>query len=304
MIPDGSALRHGALVYQSRDEYVEQSVTFLREGLEAGEGAIVANTRPGLTALREAFGPDADRVTFIDVAAFYTRPARTLAAYYRVLTERLAETPSLRAVADVQLGPEPSEWNMWMGYEAIFNRSFGHLPLWVWCSYDGSRLPAPLLEAVWRTHPEVRAENALQRSTHYEDPNELLRRVTPPPEALADLRSVPFGDTPEDFRERLAAELSAADVPERRVLDMLVAATEIYENAVGHGGGLKEVRVGTASDRFVCEVVDRGAGFDDPGAGYLAPRPGVGTGLWVARQLTWDIEFFQSPRGFTCRIWF
>jgi hypothetical protein len=41
----------------------------------------------------------------------------------------------------------------------------------------------------------------------------------------------------------------------------------------------------------------------DPGAGYLAPRKGVGTGLWVARQLTWQIEFFRSPRGFTARIW-
>jgi hypothetical protein len=42
--------------------------------------------------------------------------------------------------------------------------------------------------------------------------------------------------------------------------------------------------------RFVCEIVDRGNGFDDPGAGYLAPRNRVGTGLWVARQLTWRIE--------------
>ncbi len=39
------------------------------------------------------------------------------------------------------------------------------------------------------------------------------------------------------------------------------------------------------------------------GAGYLAARPGVGSGLWVARQLTWLIEFFQTPSGFTTRIW-
>jgi anti-sigma regulatory factor (Ser/Thr protein kinase) len=101
----------------------------------------------------------------------------------------------------------------------------------------------------------------------------------------------------------LAAELWAANVSEAKVLDMLVAATEVYENAEEHGGGVEEVRVGRASGRFVCEVVDRGVGFDDPGAGYLAPQEGVGTGLWVARQLTWAIEFFRSPRGFSCRIW-
>jgi anti-sigma regulatory factor (Ser/Thr protein kinase) len=63
------------------------------------------------------------------------------------------------------------------------------------------------------------------------------------------------------------------------------------------------VRVGRAEGRFVCEIVDRGAGFDDPTAGYLAPREGVGRGLWVARQLTWDIEFIHSSKGFTARIW-
>jgi hypothetical protein len=53
----------------------------------------------------------------------------------------------------------------------------------------------------------------------------------------------------------------------------------------------------------VGEIVDRGDGFDDPTAGYLAPRPGAGTGLWVARQLTWDIEFIRAPDGFTARLW-
>jgi hypothetical protein len=53
----------------------------------------------------------------------------------------------------------------------------------------------------------------------------------------------------------------------------------------------------------VCEVVDRGNGFDDPTAGYLAPREETGSGLWVARQLTWQIEFFRSPAGFPTRMW-
>jgi hypothetical protein len=44
------------------------------------------------------------------------------------------------------------------------------------------------------------------------------------------------------------------------------------------------VRVGRAEGRFVCEIIDR-SGFDDPTAGYLAPRAGLGKGLWVARQI-------------------
>jgi hypothetical protein len=98
------ALRHNAHVYDSTDQYVERSVAFLREGLEAGEGAIVANTRSGLAAMREALGADAARVTFVDVSAAYTRPARTLASYHAVYVNELRS--GLRAsagVGDVQL---------------------------------------------------------------------------------------------------------------------------------------------------------------------------------------------------------
>jgi anti-sigma regulatory factor (Ser/Thr protein kinase) len=90
---------------------------------------------------------------------------------------------------------------------------------------------------------------------------------------------------------------------EAQSLDLLLAGTEIANNAMQHGGGIQLVRVGHIRGRFVCEIVDRGDGFDYPAAGYLAPREGIGAGLWVARQLTWRIEFFHSPTGFTTRIW-
>jgi anti-sigma regulatory factor (Ser/Thr protein kinase) len=303
MTTDLKDLRHNAFVYASQDEYVARSVTFLREGLEAGEGAIVAHARLGLAAMREALGSDATAVRFIDVSSTYTRPARTLAAYHKVLADELERTPSLRAVADVQVGRDPREWDLWMSYEAVLNRSFGHLPVWVLCTYNGDRLTDPVLEGVWRTHPEVVADDAWSTSEHYEDPDHLLRQITPEPRPISDLRSIGFGQDAEEFRERLARALVDEQVSEAKVLDMLLAATEVAKNAIEYGGGVEGVRVGRAEGRFVCEIADRGPGFDDPAAGYLAPRPGAGTGLWVARQLTWQIEFFCSPAGFTARLW-
>jgi anti-sigma regulatory factor (Ser/Thr protein kinase) len=303
MSPDATALRHNALVYESMDEYVARAVPFLKAGIEAGDGAIVAHTKAGLAVMREALGPEAAGVTFVDVSAAYTRPARTLAAYHEVYVAQLRKTPTLRAVADVQFGPDPDEWDLWTAYEAVFNRSFGHLSAWVLCSYDANGTPDPIIEGVWQTHPEVVADDSWKSSDRYEDPDRLLRRLTPAPAPLTGLRPIPFGRSVEEFREQLARELTAERVSEAQALDLLLAATEIANNAVQHGGGIKEVRVGRASGRFVCEVVDRGDGFDDPAAGYLAPRQGVGSGLWVARQLTWRIEFFQSPAGFTARIW-
>jgi anti-sigma regulatory factor (Ser/Thr protein kinase) len=303
MSSDSAALRHNALVYTSPDEYLARAVPFLQAGLAAGEGAIVAHTRAGLAMVREALGPSAAEVTFVDVSAAYTRPARTLAAYHKVYAEQLRRTPALRAVADVQCGPDPREWELWTGYEAVFNRSFGHLPAWVLCSYDANGTPDPIIDGVWRTHPEVVDGGAWAMSDRYDDPEELLRRLTPAPEPVPELSSLGHGQDPERLRERLAPALSAAGLGEARTLDMLLVVTELAANAVRHGGGIQDVRVGRAQGRFVCEIVDRGPGFDDPLAGYLAPRAGIGRGLWVARQLSWRLEFFSSPRGFTARVW-
>jgi anti-sigma regulatory factor (Ser/Thr protein kinase) len=303
MSSDGTALRHNAFVYESHDQYVARAVPFLKEGLEIGEGAIVAHTRPGMAVMREALGADARHVTFVDVSSSYTRPARALAAYHKVYAQQLQKTPKLRAVADVQFGPDPSEWHLWTGYEAVFNRSFGHLPAWVLCSYNANGTPDPIIEGVWQTHPEVVDRTTWTTSKLFEDPDHLLRRITPPPEPLPELRPIPPVRDPEQLRERLASELVAAGLGEARTLEMVLAASEIATNALHHGAGITDIRVGQAHGRFVCEITDPGPGFDDPAAGYLAPRAGIGSGLWIARQLTWDLEFFRSRRGFTARLW-
>jgi anti-sigma regulatory factor (Ser/Thr protein kinase) len=296
-----AALRHDAFVHESDDEYVARSVAFLQEGLEAGEGAIVANTRDGLAMMRDALGPDADRVAFVDNGSTYSRPARAVAAYYGTFLGELRKAPSVRAVAEFQFGPKNEDWDQWMAYEAITNVAYSHLPAWVVCTYSANGLPDSVLDGVLRTHPEVHAKGSSE-SGHFEDPRELVRKLTPQPEPLPGLRTCSAGEDLEGFREQLARELVAEKVPEATALDMLVAGTEIAANAVRHGGGIKEVRVGRAEGRFVCEVIDCGGGFDDPVAGYLAPRDGTGTGLWVARQLTWRVEPFHSPRGFTVRL--
>jgi anti-sigma regulatory factor (Ser/Thr protein kinase) len=296
-------LRHSALVYESQDEYLSRAVPFLRDGLEAGEGVVVAHTRPGLSEMREALGPDSELVTFIDVSAAYTRPVRTMAAYHEVYTQLLRTTPYVRAIADVQFGPDPGEWDLWTLYESVFNRSFAHLPTWVMCSYNANGTPDPIIEGVLQTHPEIVDGEGRRTNEHYEEPDTLLRRLVPPPEPLPELRSVPPGGNVEELREALASELTAEGVLETQALDLLVAATEVATNAEQYGGGVQDLRVGRAHGRFVCEIVDRGEGFDDPTAGYLAPRPGVGSGLWVARQLTWQVEFLRAADGFTARLW-
>jgi anti-sigma regulatory factor (Ser/Thr protein kinase) len=295
-------LRHSAFVYEEADEYLERSIAFLRDGLDAGEACMVGHSRDWLAIMRDALGPDAERVTFVDLGPIYTRPARAVAAYYGAFLDQLRTAPSVRAVAEFQYGPAQGDWDEWASYEAITNVAYSHLPVWVVCTYNANGLPDQVIDDVWSTHAEMLTDGWVE-SDHFEDPREVVRRLTPEPEPLPDLRSSSAVDDLELFRERLARELVAEGVPQVKALDMLVAGTEVAANAVWHGGGIEEVRVGRADGRFVCEIVDRGGGFDDPVAGYMAPRGPTGTGLWVARQLTWRVEAFHSPRGFTVRIW-
>jgi anti-sigma regulatory factor (Ser/Thr protein kinase) len=300
--PGASRLRHGALVYTSTDEYLATTVGFLREGLDVGDAVVVAHTGRGLALVRQALGPDAAHVTFVDVSAAYTRPVRTLAAYHDVYADRLRSASSVRAVADVQVGPDSRETDTWLSYEAAFNSSFAHLPAWVLCSYDASQLPGPAVDAVWRTHPEVVTGDGWAASARFEDPAELLHGVTPQARPLQGLRPLTVHEDGSDLRERLAAVLVAEGVPEAKAFEMLFATDEVVANAVQHGGGLVAVRTGRVEGRFVCEVVDHGPGLEDPLAGYRAPRAGVGAGLWIARQLAWRVEFLRAPDGFTTRI--
>jgi anti-sigma regulatory factor (Ser/Thr protein kinase) len=298
-------LRHDAFVYDSDDEFVGRMATFLEEGLEEGGSAVAVTTRSNGAMLRDALGSACEQVAFVDRDAWYVRPATTIAAYHTTLGG-LARSgaPSIHMVAEIQFGPTPVEWNEWITCEAIFNRALAGHPAWMVCPYDARVLPEQVIEGAWRTHPEVIGE-ARPAFLPFDEPENVVRALAPQHERLSQLRVVPAGDGPIAFRERLAAEMAAVKVPQTKALNMLVAANEVVDNAVEHAGGLEMMRVGLVEGRFVCEITDRGPGFDDPMAGYLPPDPehGRGTGLWTARQLTSRLELMPSADGLTVRLW-
>ena len=296
--------RHSAFVYESDDEYVVRSVEFLRAGAEAGEGGLVAARHDRLELIREGFDRPPEGIAFLDTASSAARPARTLAARYTTLLDRLQRFPAMRLLTDVQYGPTADDWREWIGYEAALNRTLARLPVWAICAYDARRAPAPLLEALWETHPEVIAGGE-PASNGYRDPREVVRGLAGEPSQLPDLRTVAAGAGPDDLRERLAPALAAEGVEGQKALGMLIAANEVAANARCHGEPPVELRVGRHAGRFVCEIEDRGTGFDDPLAGFDPPleRGRRAPGLWVVRQLVWKLEAFPTAAGFTVRLW-
>jgi anti-sigma regulatory factor (Ser/Thr protein kinase) len=301
----GAKLRHDAFIYESDEQFSTQMSQVLADGLDEGAGVVAVTSRRNWSLLRAVLGERASSVQFMDRDECYVRPAKALARYDATIRHHLGRgAPTVRVVAEAQFGPTEKEWNEWTAYEALANRAFADKAAWIVCPYDARALPQSVVDDAWRTHRDVIASGR-QPSSLYEGVEAVIRALAPRYRALPELEPLPPAPNGRAFRDLLAARLAAAGVPGARTLDMLVAANEVYANAARHGGGVALVRTGRVEGRFVCEITDAGAGFDDPYAGYIPPasEDSPGAGLWVVRQLTWRLDLFTSPQGLTVRLW-
>jgi len=102
-------LCHELLIYDDDHAYVQHAAPFLKTGIEEEATTILVTTPRRWSGVREALGPDAEHVRFIDRDDVYVRPAATIARYERMLREgarpggprtrllaELADTPLIR----------------------------------------------------------------------------------------------------------------------------------------------------------------------------------------------------------------
>ena len=298
-------MRHDLFPYDSDDGMVGKMAPFLESGLADGEAVVVILDQRKWELLAEVLESDAETISYIDRDVFYERPEAAIAGYDRRLREFVRDgAKSVRAFAELPRCETELEWDSWIAYEAIVNRALAHHPFWVTCGYDRREMAEPLLQGGFETHPCVVSDDRA-RSPRYHDPEEVVSSRTATPVPINGLHALPaYGDA-QGFRECLSAELEAAGVSRPESQNMLIAAGEVLANAQQHGRGPLSVRVGRVGDRFACEVLDAGPGIGDPLVGFVPPQAGHvgGAGLWVARQLTRQLELIPSPHGFSVRLW-
>jgi hypothetical protein len=305
VVPTATTLRHEAFVYDTDDELVWHIAPHLRQGLEENEALVAVLTRSNRAVMREALGADREWVLFLDCDAQYLRPARTLAVYDALLRQAVAERgTTARVVAEMPPSQTPAEGAEWLAYEAIFNRALEHLPVSCVCLYDARVVSDRVVEAVWRTHPWNFGDGGVA-NPHYEDPETAAAILAPAPRPAPGLEPIDIAGDTAAFRERLAAAMIARGIAQTGVVNMLVAATEVMDNARRHGAGATQSSVGLVGGRFVCEISDQGPGLYDPMAGYYPPHSDTspGQGLWVARQVCFRVDVLPSAAGTTVRLW-
>jgi anti-sigma regulatory factor (Ser/Thr protein kinase) len=295
-------IRHDLFVYDTDDTFAAQVLRYVVAGLDADETVRVLVTPHKEAILRQVLGRDAELVTFADPLVVYARPEVALATSDAVCSADEAGE-GVRVYGELPVCDAQEEWNRWIAYEAIVNHAFANRRATFMCGYDARVVPRAVLLQARQSHRVV-LDDAWQLSPEYEEPEVLVRSLTPAFEPLPDLRSLDLRESGE-LRDRIADELSADLVSESRARDMLVATGEVLCNARRHGGGVRDVRVGRVGEHVVCEVTDGGSGFDDPLAGFLPPRPLTENqaGLWIARQLTSRLEMRSAPGGLTVRLW-
>jgi anti-sigma regulatory factor (Ser/Thr protein kinase) len=301
-----TGLVHQVLFYDSVEEFLAAVVPFVEEGLRRREALLAVIGPANAGALRRSLGTGAGGVDFVDAAAWYDAPGRTLAAYHRYLTERAERNLRVRVVGEpVWTGRDEVETTEWTRYESVLNVTLADTPAWVICPYNRQRVPPTVVADALRTHPELVTRSGGETSSGYADPAAFHAERRPgfseAPDAGCEWLT--FAGDPRPVREFAAFYAGRAGLARNRIDDLMVAVNEIATNAIKHGAGFGEFGIWLADGRLECQISDPGQA-DDHFLGYLPGDPGSdhGHGLWLVRQLTDLMEITTGPSGTTVRL--
>ncbi|MBT2481402.1 sensor histidine kinase [Streptomyces sp. ISL-94] len=297
--------RHELYPYLGDDAFLHGALGFIQEALDAREGVIVSV--PGdREALLRAELPDSKSVTFVDAATPGRNPGRLLAVWQDEIARHAAEGRPLRGIGESawHQARTPSEAAELRYHEWLLNLAFAQSTAWwLLCPYDTADEDPASLQALTRCHPLIRRDGTAEPSADYDrDAPYTFEELTGPCGPLDEL-SYARGDLAA-VREKITACAAEADLPESRLSELLLAATEVATNSIRHGGGHGTLRTWTQDATFICEFRDTGH-IENPLAGRIRPTyqsPG-GRGLWLVHQLCDLVEIRSTPQtGTTIRL--
>jgi hypothetical protein len=185
------SFRHFALLYRDDDEFLAGTVPFIREGVEAGEPALVVVNARKIDLMRTALEGHADAVQFADMADIGLNPARIIPAWRDFVDCHAGTGRRFRGIGEpIWAERSPAELVECQRHESLLNVAFAGQPAWsLLCPYDTSALDDAVIAEAHRSHPVV-----VQGSTQLESPHYLdIDEVAPFDGALPD----PPGEPPE-----------------------------------------------------------------------------------------------------------
>ncbi|MEV5434621.1 sensor histidine kinase [Streptomyces sp. NPDC052682] len=299
---------HPALFYRDEGEYLDGTVSFVRDGLEAGDPVAVAVPGKNLALIRDALGEDAGAVRMLDMREAGRNPGRIIPGVLRAFADAQPEGRRVRIIGEpIWAGRSDTEYPACAQHEALINAAFRGRTATILCPYDARGLPEQVLADAYATHPVVipTGSRAGQASGAYA-PDDVVARYNEPLTPVADALVFPFdSDSLSHARHVATGEGARLGLAGVKLEDLAIAAAELTTNSVVHGGGTGTLRVWAEDGYVVCEVRDRGR-LADPLAGRRpAPRDQRGgRGLLLVNLVADLVRLHTGADGTTVRCWF
>jgi anti-sigma regulatory factor (Ser/Thr protein kinase) len=116
---------------------------------------------------------------------------------------------------------------------------------------------------------------------------------------------MPFVYTTNLSEVRVLAETQArsAGLAEDRIVDFVIAVSEIAANTVRHARTQGSIEIWSDAGEIICEMRDGGV-ITDPTAGLVPPAADAngGHGLWLVHQICDRVELQSDKNGTTIRL--
>ncbi|MEU8341407.1 sensor histidine kinase [Spirillospora sp. NPDC048832] len=303
MKPQGPFV-HPALFYRDDAEYLGGTVPFVRAGRAAGEPVAVAVPGRRLELLRDALGPAAREVTWLDMAEAGRNPGRIIPGVLSAFADRHG-SGRVRIIGEpVWPGRTATEYPACAQHEALINLAFAGRGVSILCPYDTAGLDEVALADARATHPVLIDRDGEHVSGDFAPHRVISAYNRPLPEpagAVAmrfDMDALP---RVREFACHWAARLGLrADA----VGDMELAVSELAANSCLHGGGSGTARLWSEEGQVVCEVSDVGT-ITDPLAGRRPAdmSPHGGRGILLVHHLADLVRVHTGPAGTAIRVY-
>ncbi|MFB9684279.1 anti-sigma factor RsbA family regulatory protein [Amycolatopsis plumensis] len=296
---------HAAVHYTSDEELLAVAVPFLAAGIAAGEPTVVSLEPERAELVRDALPSSAD-TQFLTIDDVYVRPASAIKSYRDLMAGLVADgATGIRIFGEIPPAAIDASWDWWARYEAAVNHAYDEFPLRSMCAYDTRTTPRSVLDDVARTHPYLATPGGHHTNPGYVDPPAFLaapRPMTPYPiERTAPLVDLTNPQPPA--ARRAVTDFNKTDLPAADIDDLVLAVSEIVDNALRHGRPPVRFRIWADADHMVVTVHDTGTGLSDPFAGLLpANRHIGGRGLWITHQVCSQVTLHRDDTGFTVRL--
>ena len=303
----GKTFTHQALLYEDLDQYLDGTVSFLQEALEADAPALVVVDAVKIGLLKQRLNGDAGRIEFADMANVGLNPARIIPAWREFVDANWTPDGGLWGIGE-PIWPERSaaELAEAQRHEALLNLAFADTPGFrLLCPYDTVRLDPEVVHSAHCNHPTIVDRGAEALSADYAGDDSFVLPFTDPlPEPAVPPRELPFWpETLRLVRRFVAAHAHAAGLGGNRLDDLVLAMDELACNSIRHGGGAGQLRIWEEDRTLLCEVRDGGL-IDDPMVGRVRPtgeRVG-GYGMWMVHQLCDLVQVRTSRQGTVVRV--